>query len=95
MASRASNVLSTWKNASSTIIMTLEHLNLALLCKNLETSSFVGSQPILCVHFDLEKVWKRKLKYIDVFLLPGNLCQQLPCIQQEPQEWPATDVDKT
>ena len=36
--------------------MTLEHLNLALLCKNLETSSFVGSQPILCVHFDLEKV---------------------------------------
>merc|ERR1711936_697588 len=42
-----------WKNLladhSQPRLQCVIHLNLALLGKNLETSSFVGSQPILCV----------------------------------------------
>ena len=37
-----------------TVIYICLYLNLSLLCKNLETTSFVGPQPVLSVHLDLE-----------------------------------------
>ena len=68
----------------------LPHLDLALLSKDLQTTSLVRPKPVLGVNFHLRERCVPEQKSIKrkVFYPPDTLCQRSPYIRQELQGWP-------